>query len=197
MESTKFIEQEVKFAVDGSLVYDFKKLVEDVLGIKDFVYVQSKDVYYTKGDEFLRYRFADDKKNKRAELTYKAKLKTENNIIRKEVNLRVDSNDMETIEAFVDCLGYKKNFEIMKSCHIYHAEDATLVFYSVRDEKGDTDHFIEIEVMEGGEYTVEQGWDIIRNYEEKLVSLGINAQKRLKKSLFEMYRKKEEKKESV
>jgi hypothetical protein len=35
--------------------------------------------------------------------------------------------------------------------------------------------------------TEEQAWGIIAKYEKLLDSIGLNAQKRLRKSLFEMY----------
>jgi hypothetical protein len=187
----EFHEVETKYSVEGELVYAFKKLAQELEGLKDFVYVESDDIYYTKEDEFLRYRFSNSKKDKRAELTYKVKINKENNIIRKEVNLRVDSNHITTVEEFASCLGYAKNFRISKIVHLYRFEDATLPFYTVIDESGKMKHFIEIEVNEEilSKLSEEQCWDIIRKYEEKLAPLGITAQKRLKKSLFEMYRK--------
>jgi predicted adenylyl cyclase CyaB len=185
----EFTEFETKYKIaDGNVQYEFKRIMEQVHSLNCF-YVQSDDVYFVKGDEFLRYRFADDKKVKRSELTYKAKIKSANNIIRKEINLRVDANDRNTVKEFCETLGYIYNFTINKACHIYHADDATLVFYSVRDSDNELTHFIEIEVGEDLKVTESQGWDIIKKWEKALEPLGIKAQNRLRKSLFEMYRK--------
>lgn len=190
----KFTEFETKYKIsDGNAQYDFKRLMEDEYKLS-CLYVQSDDLYYVKGDEFLRYRFSDDKKVKRAELTYKAKKKNADNIIRKEVNLRVDPSDYKTVDAFCETLDFKRNFSIHKSCHIYKSDEATLVFYTVWDEDKNMTHFIEIEVDEDliPKLTEEEAWDIIRKWEKVLEPIGIKAQNRLKKSLFEMYRKPEQ-----
>ena len=134
---------------------------------------------------------------KREELTYKSKPENAtNNIARTEVNLRVDKNSQETVEKFVNVLGFKKNFTITKICHIYFAADANLVFYSIIDhdaKKKDMDHFIEIEVNEElcSKLTEEENWNIIRKWENVLAPVNVSPQKRLRKALFDMYYKEE------
>lgn len=185
-----FVEFETKYRIeDTKILWDFKHLVETQLGRKAFIYVQSDDIYYVKSaDEFIRYRFSES--DKRAELTIKRKTGTGNNIIREETNVRVDDNDFATVENFVKNLGFNFNFRINKQCHIYHGDDATLVFYSVRDlENQKLAHFIEIEVKEGAGFTEDESWAIIKKYEAALAPLGVTPQKRLRKSLFEMYRR--------
>ena len=134
---------------------------------------------------------------KREELTYKSKPEgAKNNIARTEVNLRVDSNSQETVEKFVNVLGFEKNFSITKICHIYFAKDANLVFYSIVDHDAkskEMSHFIEIEVNEElcSKLTEEENWNVIRKWENIMAPLSISPQKRLKKSLFDMYFKPE------
>lgn len=187
----EFHEVEVKFRVDEAMRNDWKQLVEKIDGLKEHIYTESDDIYYTNNDEFLRYRFSPNKKEKRAEITYKSKINKDNNIIRKEVNLRIDGNSSETVEAFVNSLGFKYNFLISKYIDIYKFDDVTLPFYTVIDENGKRDTFIEIEVNEEKIHTLTENecWDIIKKYESILSPLGITAQKRLRKSLFEIYRK--------
>lgn len=193
VKTLEFYEVETKYRVKGDAVYAFKKLVQDLPGLKEFVYVESDDIYYTNQNfEFLRYRFANRiKKDKRAELTYKSKTTKENNIVRKEVNLRVDINDLATVEAFANCVGYTYNFKISKLVHVYKFEDVTLPFYTVINDKGEMNHFVEIEVAEDKlkDLTEDQAWDIINKYEDLLAPLGISSSKRVKESLFEMYAK--------
>ena len=186
----EFLEIEVKFRADGIDRLKFKELVRS-LNPKEFIYIESTDIYFTKSnEEFLRYRMsAENTKSPRSELAFKKKHSTNNNIIRTEVNLRVDPNKPDTVQAFSEGLGYKKNFEIFKICDIYRFDDAVLVYYSVRDELGKYASFVEIEVTEGLPKTEQEAWDIIAKYEKILEPLGVNAQKRLRKSLFEMYRK--------
>ncbi len=203
-DTLAFHEFEVKFRIDEKLLNDWKHLLrkyaeENPDNYKDFVYVDSDDIYYTKESsdpsidyEFVRYRFSDDKKDKRAELTTKKKLKDANNIIRIEHNVRVDKNDRDTIEGFITTgLGYEYNFKITKFVSIYIFKDATLPFYTVTDEKGKRDAFVEIEVDERllHSITEKDAWDIVDKYEKLLAPLGITPRNRLRKSLFEMYKK--------
>lgn len=184
-------EFETKYRLDGNKVFEFKQIVETLDEPYDFLYVQGPDHYYTKPDgSFLRYRKAENDKTGRAELTMKAKFSgASHNILRKEVNLRVDKNKFNTIEEFASMLGYTFNFKIWKMCHIYKFKDATLVFYTVRNDVGDMVHFIEIEVDENTihKLTEDEAWDIIRKYERIFAPLGITHRHRLNKSLFEMY----------
>lgn len=190
-----FTEWETKYKMRSADLQAFKALVEAQKEfIKGFFYVQGSDYYYTaleSPEDFLRYRKADYDKSSRAELTIKKKTKEDNNINRMEVNVRVDFNDRETIEKFANSLDFFYNFHIWKSCHIYYLNDANLVFYTVRDDKGQTTDFIEIEVNEDlikKGMTEEEAWEIIKRYEELLVPVGVTPQKRLRKSLFEMYK---------
>ena len=185
------IEFETKYRVDGNLVYEFKKLVETISEPSKFTYVQGPDFYFTKPDDsFLRYRKADNEK--RAEVTMKEKpTGARHNIKRKEVNWRVDGTKYETIYEGAMMQGYKYNFKIRKMCHIYNFKDVTLVFYTVEDDSGKLNHFIEIELDEESIHTLteDQAWDRIRKYETILSPLGITHRNRLTKSLFEMYKK--------
>ena len=197
MESTSsekikpFTEMEVKFRTTGDKIYDFKQLVSNMQGLQSFIYVESDDIYYTRGDEFVRYRFSTQGDCKRKELTHKVKTIDSNNVIRSEVNLRVDDNDADTIEKFVTVQGFKRNFRISKIVHIYRFEDVVVPFYTVIDENGKFDHFIEIELVEETIHnlTEEEAWNTIKKWEAVLAPLGISGQKRLRKSLFEMYRR--------
>jgi len=187
----KHTEFETKYRLEGDKVFEFKQLVESIGEPYDFVYVQGPDWYYTKPDgSFLRYRRAENDKSNRAELTMKNKPEgAGHNIIRKEVNLRVDKNKFCTVEEFAKMLGYDFNFKIWKMCHIYNFKDATLVFYTVRDDKGLMTHFVEIELDEDSihKITKDEAWDVIRKYERVLAPIGITHRHRLNKSLYEMY----------
>jgi len=187
----KHTEFETKYRIDGNIIYDFKALVQKFPGGKDLIYIESDDIYYTCGDDFARYRFSNFKKDKRAEVTWKYKTSVDDNFNRKEFNWRVDETPISAIEGALEAWGFKRNFRISKIVHIYKFPDATIPFYTVIDESGKIDHFIEIEVDEDKIHTMtsEEAWSIIRKYEELLSPIGISAQKRLRKSLYEMYRR--------
>lgn len=191
------IEFESKYRVEQSIILPFKLIVEKMDTFKEFVYAEGPDEYFVKGELFARYRKEANKgPNARAELTIKIKPEgAKNNIIREEYNVRVDGTPRETIVKFLNALGFKHNFTVMKSCFIYRMEDATLVSYTVADiTDGDLrseDHFVEIEVSEEQIHTMneDQAWAILTKYEKALEPLGITPQKRLKRSLYEMYRR--------
>jgi|ERR1035437_2007231 predicted adenylyl cyclase CyaB len=184
----KFLEIETKYDAIEIDRLKFKSLMES-LNPKVFLYVEGTDEYYVKGvDDFLRYRMAvkhiDDK---RSELTFKKKSIANNNNVREEVNLRIDLNDPLLVKAFCEGLGYKRNFSVYKYCDIYFFEDANLVYYDVISDSGKPGSFVEIEASEDIGLTEDQAWEIVQKYEKILSPLGINAQKRKRLSLFEMY----------
>jgi adenylate cyclase class IV len=191
------IEFESKYRVEHNIVLPFKMIVEKMSTFKEFVYAEGPDEYFIKDDLFARYRKEANKgPNARAELTIKIKPEgAKNNIIREEYNVRVDGTPRETIVKFLNALGFEYNFTVMKSCFIYRMEDATLVSYTVADITDgnfkNEDNFVEIEVSEEQIHTMteSQAWEILTKYEKALEPLGLSAQKRLKRSLFEMYKR--------
>jgi hypothetical protein len=144
---------------------------------------------------FKRFRHASyPKEGTRKEITTKIKPDgAKNNINRTEKNLRVTDNDDVLIRETIMDDGFLFDFSIWKTCHIYKFSDATLVFYTVVEStpgiKYKEDHFIEIEVDEDllNSISEEQAWEIVRKYELALEPIGIHAQKRIRKSLYEMY----------
>lgn len=184
-----FLEIETKYYADEIDRIKFKNLLRS-MNPKEFIYVESTDIYYSNGDNFLRHRLAPETDpSGRSELTIKKKHVNGNNVVRTEINLRVDTNDKETVEAFCNNLGYTKNFSIFKVCDIYFFDDADVVFYTVLDEQGKSQNFLEIEVDESLGFGEAEAKEIIVKYEKLLSTLGLSPQKRLKKSLWEMYRK--------
>lgn len=195
-------EFEVKYRVEPHVLIEFKKIVSEIPSNKTFLYVEGPDYYYTHpnydNSSFGRYRrpsFGLD--NGRSEWTIKFKPRdAKNNMKRIEMNWRVDNTPEADIKRGAELMGFKFNFEIIKSCQIYKFDDATLVFYTVYDvtdnpKSSKIDHFIEIEVSEKMIYekqlTEDDALAIINKYEKILLPIGINPQKRLRKSLFEMY----------
>lgn len=146
---------------------------------------------------FMRYRRpSHGLDGDRKELTTKYKQSgSKNNIQREEKNIRVDKVDEDTIMKFVSDLGYKTNFQIWKACHIYNLDDATIVWYQVHDttaaKVSKVDYFVEIEVDEDSisTKTEKEAWAIIEKYETILAEVGLSARSRLRKSLFEMYKR--------
>ena len=191
----RFTEFETKYTSDISNLPIFKSIVETLPGLIEFTYAEGPDTYLTKPDgSFGRYRKAKyPHDTKYAQWTLKFKpVGAKNNISRLEYNWQVDGTPEQEILDGAVAMGFSFNFKINKGCHIYRFPECTLVFYSVKEENSAReDYFIEIEITEETvhELTEEQAWDIIRKYEKILEPVGVNAQKRMRRSLFEMYRK--------
>ncbi len=181
-----FKELETKYYATNIGMDDFVKLVQPLN--PEWVMVSSYDDYFTNNsDEFIRYRYHDTM----GELTIKRKTQDTNNNNRVEVNLPTQGKSSKAVEAFVDLLGYKLNFSIFKTCKIAFLEKAVLVYYVVYDQNlNELQRFIEVEANEKYPWTSEQeAWDEVVKYEKMLEPLGITPKHRLRKSLFELFKK--------
>jgi adenylate cyclase class IV len=205
------VEFETKYRIDDHQLIEFKQIMDSLNEEKKFIYVEGPDYYWTypawwfhnnpEWDEsgtFVRFRkpsYGLDNGSRQVTWKYKPK-EAKNNIQRIENNWDIkDKTEEASITKQLQCSGCTFNFSIVKNCHIYILGDATLVFYTVYDttdgKPKKADSFIEIEVNEENmkSTTAEQAWAVITKYEKLLENLGLNAQKRLKKSLFAMYKR--------
>jgi adenylate cyclase class IV len=181
-----FKELETKYYADDIDMADFIKLVQPLN--PTWMMVSSYDDYFVNdSDEFIRYRYHEHM----GELTIKRKTTGANNNNRVEVNVPTDGKSGAAIEAFASLLGYKKNFSIFKTCKIAFLEKAVLVYYIVYDENlNEKKRFIEVEAKEDYAWaSEEEAWAMVVQYEDMLAPLGISAKNRLKKSLYEMFKK--------
>ncbi len=183
-------EYEYKFRADNIKLTEFESLMETLPFIKKQV-CSSFDYYFLKEgsiDEFQRYRESD-----KPELTKKVKTKTANNWSRIESDLALDPNrvNFKQVQYHVGLDNYKFNFKIFKSCSVYWFDNTNIVFYTVFDENmNKLSSFIECEVTKECVNSLgDKAFDVLKECESKLEPLGISPQNRLKKSLFELYRK--------
>ena len=197
-ETMAYKEIEVKFRSDIADLTRFCLLCDKLPNLVEYASVTGPDEYYIKEEKFIRYRKESHKgPNGRAELTTKTKPDgAKNNIVRTEYNVRVDGTPPDAVRGMIGTLGFQLDFIINKHCWIYRFEDANVVFYTVSDvtdgKARDERAFIEIEVDEEKLHhmTLDQAQQVIKKYEEALEPLGINAYKRVRKSLFETYSRK-------
>jgi adenylate cyclase class IV len=192
----KYTEFETKYRVEDDVLAIFQNIVQNTDYINHY-HVTGPDTFFVKDEgSFGRYRKSDTQidlnGNNFAQWTIKEKLKdAKNNINRFESNWNVTGTPEDEIVAGAEKMGFKKVGKIHKECWIYKYEDATIVFYSVVGEGSDKkSHFIEAEVDEEtiDQLTELEAWTVIEKYEALLEKTGINARKRLKLSLFDMYR---------
>lgn len=189
-----FEELEYKYRADGISLGDFLQLITTQDG--HLITHASWDVYYLQeGNDNSFQRFRMDRDN--PELTKKVKVNDSNNWKRIESDLPLDPARIteEKVAFHVGLDGYKKNFKIYKHCTIYFTENLNYVYYVVFDENmKETGRFIEVEVNKDKVSTLSLTFPggpegALREGEKFLGKLGLSAQNRLKKSLFELYRK--------
>lgn len=192
-------ELEYKYKADEVKISDFLKLMTK-LGWKSKLDVSSWDIYYTDSEDekFLRFRNGSN-----PELTRKQKVVKHNNWERIEVDLPLDEARLSEglVSQFVALGGYTENFRIYKTCFIYWFDDVNYVYYIVYNENmKEVGRFIEVEVnkeiahkvgekefdgVTGEEFTYNPLDDAAKYLEE----LGLTHRNRMKRSLFEIYRK--------
>jgi len=184
----EFSELEFKYKADDIALRSFITLMKELPSItrKD---VSSWDHYFTNEankEEFIRFRESDE-----PELTIKRKTNQNNNWQRVEVDLPIEQKrlKLETVNKFVELLGYKPNTSIYKTCFITWLEYINFVYYIVYDEDmKEKGKFIEVEfnktkLPEHLDKVTEQ----LKYGQEVLSKLGLTPQNRLKKSLFEIF----------
>lgn len=186
-----FKELEFKFKADDVKLQDFLKHLETYSPDRG-ADVSSWDFYYTNAknnDEFMRYRDSDS-----PELTIKRKISTANNWERIEVDLPLDKVRMskDVADTWAGLLGYEPNFNIYKTCFIRWIGNVNAVYYIVYNENmKEIGRFIEVEVNKEAvpRLGVDKAFEELKGFEQGLSSLGLSPQNRLKRSLFEMFRK--------
>jgi len=187
----EYLELEYKYEASQVKLTDFMKLADELNPIKK-VDVSSWDVYFVKpGTEgvFQRYRESDT-----PELTKKVKTKDSNNWERIEVDLPLDSSRIneKLVTTYVGLDGYVKNFKIYKSCFIYWFTNTNMVYYTVYDENmKEIGRYLEVEVNKDSlkNISVDKLKEELETLEKKLEILGVSKKNRMKRSLFEIYKK--------
>lgn len=181
-------ELELKYKADEIQLADFVKFARS-LGPSKRVEVASWDIYYS--GEGLPFEFMRFRNGTTPELTIKIKMDEKNNQNRVEVDLPLGENiTEERVVKWVTQHGFKENFRVYKYCDIYWYEKLDIVFYTVFDiNMRELGRFIEIEASKDSSFSSkEEAWALIKEMEQKMSSLGITPQKRMKKSLWEQFR---------
>lgn len=185
----KFVEVETKYRADNIPLKDFKVFCQDKTPNKH-IFASGYDDFYQNNkdkDAFCRHRRGTDLN----QLTFKRKTADGNNFVRVEHNLDLNGVSADQIRALCGEFGYEPNMTIFKTCYVYTYEWYTLVYYIVYDDDmKELGRFIEIEMKEDYAWQTEQAaWDELLVLEKLCKPLGISAQSRVKRSLFELYRK--------
>lgn len=160
----------------------------------------SVDHYFTFPDpsksskkrRFMRWRESySNSGSKTWELTSKAKLQENGNIVRDEVNIQLNASSMNfsKAEEFSFHHGCVHDFSIKKDVQVFWIGKVVLSHYTTFTENNKKLHsFLEIEANESYPWgSVDEALEEIVKWEKMLSPLGITPQNRIKRSLFEFY----------
>lgn len=203
-----YVELEYKYRADNIKLEDFCNLIKRLNPLKE-TKVSSWDYYFCKKeDPFQEYpmtydssfiRFRDSTIN--PELTQKTKTHTNNNFNRVEIDLPLDRTKitLETVNKFMNTLGYEENFRIYKNCFVYWLDSVNFVYYTVFDKDlKELGRFIEVEVNKEKVTELDKvnknpyfsGSEIeLDLYANKLEELGLTSKNIMQESLFELFKK--------
>lgn len=191
MSDAKFKEVEFKYNAQGMDLVEFKEFCKYRPNLKKKVIAFGPDHFYQKSgdvDSFCRHRVGGDIN----QLTFKRKTLDANNYIRTEHNLDLRPGiTEEQVSALAGEFGYVYNTSIYKSCFVYTYDWYTLVYYICYDTTmEELGRFVELEVAEDYPWqNAKDAWDQLVALERICKPLGISPQSRLKRSLFELFRK--------
>lgn len=189
-KSTKFSEIEVKFRADDISLGKFHEFCKNRPNLQSYITAFGPDHFYSNTkdtDSFCRHRVGADMN----QLTFKRKTAGTNNFIRVEHNIELKGASGEQIAALVKEFGYDYNTSIQKVCFVYKYDFYTLVYYFCYDlDMKELGRFVEIEMCEDYNWANQQdAWDQLVAMERICRPLGISPQGRIKRSLFELFRK--------
>lgn len=185
-----FKEIETKYNAENISLTEFIAFCNNRDPVKSFN-VSGYDHFYDKtGDDesFYRHRVGENFN----QLTFKRKTVDNNNFIRTEHNINLKRKvGKDQVAALCAEHGYKYNTSIFKTAFVYQYDNYSLVWYSCYNtEMKELGRFVEIEMSEDHEWTNDQeAWDLLVALEKLCKSIGVSPQARIKKSLFELFRK--------
>jgi adenylate cyclase class IV len=187
----KHLEIEFKYRADNVGLEAFVKFCKDFNGLKGQFSASGYDHFYDNVKDsgaFGRLRVGPDSN----QLTFKRKTENANNFVRTEHNIDLaPTTSREQIEAFYGEFGYVYNMSLFKSCFVYEYERHIFVYYVCYDtDMKETGRYIEVEMSEDYPWASESdAYEELTVLEKLMKPLGISPQSRVKKSLFELYRK--------
>lgn len=187
-------ELELKYNADEIKFGDFMKFAESLQPVKRLE-VASWDYYFSGNKyklpfDFLRFRSGVH--GGPAQLTIKIKEDKNNNQNRFELDIDIlGSVKLFLIETLAKLVGFEENFRVYKDCMIFWYDQVDLVYYQVYDKhKKEKIRIIEIEYRKDVKCeSRDAAWAAVKDLEQKMAVLGITPANRLRKSMWEMFKK--------
>ena len=188
--STKHLEIETKYRADEMSFTKFEAFIH-TLNPTQTVRASGYDHFYASKDSpgsFARHRVGPEFN----QLTFKRKTADNNNYIRTEHNISIDLNvKTEQVAALMKEFCYEYNTTIFKNVFVYNFDRYNFVYYiCYTPDLKELGRFVEIEMSEEYAWKSEiEAWTQLEALERDLKPLGITPQHRMRKSLFEMFKK--------
>lgn len=189
MNALEGFELEYKYRADNVLLEDFRRFCAS-LGDSEHVEAAGYDYFFAdpkRDGDFLRHRIGPEFN----QLTLKRKL-DDNNVLRNEYNIMLaQDTQVSQVDALAHSFGFEFNRRIYKNVFVYKYDKYTVCFYACYDDNlKELGRFVEIEMAE--EYpwqSKEEATKLLQILEDKVGVLGITYKNRMRKSLFEQFRK--------
>ena len=182
---------ELEFKYDGADI-KLSKFIEFAQSKSPVKRVEGSgwDHYYSgegQNFEFIRFR-----QGGLSELTIKIKSVEKNNNNRFELDLPL-SMDIPRwlVEKFVGLFGFKENFRIYKYFDIYWFPKVDIVYYTIYNKDMlEIGRRVEIEARKDYPFvSAEEALAEVKQMEQMMAEIGITPQKRMKKSMWEQFKK--------
>lgn len=185
--SKQFLEIETKYNAADMTLTSFTEFCKSRKPDK-FVQASGWDHFYASEadkQQFGRHRVGADFN----QLTVKTKTAPKNNFIRQEDNLDFkEAISEERVKSFFAKFGYGHIKSIFKNCFIYKYPLYTLVYYVIYTvDMEEIGRYMEIEMSEDHPWhSAPAAWDALVRLERECKPLGVSAQGRIRKSLYEI-----------
>jgi adenylate cyclase class IV len=186
----KSLEIETKYNADAIDLTAFHAFCKD-RGEHRYIFASGYDHFFQSkedDDAFCRHRIGPDMN----QLTFKRKLAASNNFIRTEHNLTLaETAGEDVVQSLCSEFGYAYNTSIFKNCFVYVYSEYTLVYYVCYDlNLKEIGRFVEIEMSEEREWaSQDDAWKQLMVLEKLCKPLGLTSQGRIRRSLYEMFKK--------
>lgn len=182
-----FRELEYKYRADDLKLEEFLAFVSENFKIVDVVTARGVDHFYddpADDTRFARFRQGNGP-GAVMELTVKEKRELGHSFDRNEWDLPLNpSTTFAEASGFLEAAGkWKYSFSITKANYVVRCPDLTFAFYMV-DGK---DRYLEIEARKGAFESTEEAWAAVHEAEQLAGVIGAHPEKRITKSLRELY----------
>lgn len=157
-------------------------------GPTEYLLVKGPDAYYRQGRSVVRYRI-DGTGKSIGELTVKSRRGDDSENCQ-EIDLKFAPGiGVTDVQAFLDAAGFKREFTLIKECHIFWYKHHNVVLYDVwrlDDPENTRRRFLEVEVEKDSGLPMDKALELLKEQSDELRRF-FKVGKRINKRLYELY----------